>query len=117
MARRLLLASSSFSSSSSSLLSLGCVGEISRCFSVLQKGLWEVSAESTGLVGEEKTGEEGWGVVREEERKIIRGGKEECVGKKGEKIGDTVKSRSSLRQINGNQLQRTGDGIASLKIQ
>lgn len=28
-----------------------------------------------------------------------------------------IKSRSSLNQINRNQLHRTGDGIASLKIQ
>lgn len=33
------------------------------------------------------------------------------------KTGDTVKSRSSLNQINCNQLQRTAARIASLKIQ
>lgn len=50
--------------SSSSLLSLGCMGEISRCFSVLQKGLSEGSAESTGLVRERMEGEKECGKDR-----------------------------------------------------
>lgn len=84
-------------STSSSLLSLGCMGEISRSFSVLQKELQEVSAGSTGL---RRMGGGGGGVE-----------------KRREKTRDTVTSRSPLNQINCNQLQKTGDGIASLKIQ
>lgn len=59
---------------------------------------------------DERRGEDGRGGKRGR-------GKENMWERKREKIGDTVKSRSSLNQINCNQLHRTGDGIASLKIQ
>jgi len=107
--RRLLPAAAS--SSFSSLISLGRVGRKVVAFQCCKKGLWEVSAESTGLV-EEETGDrrrtDGGEEKRDREQK--------WVGKKGEKTGDTVESRSSLSKINCNQLHRTGDGITSLKI-
>lgn len=55
---------------------------------------------------DEKRVEEGEG-GRERKR-----GEEECVGQ----IEENIKSRSSINQVNRNQLNRTGDGIASLKI-
>lgn len=79
---------------------MGCVGEISGCFSVLQKkGLTAAFSRiyrpggTRGGVG-------------------VGGG----VGGRGEGR-EAVKSRSSAGQINSNQLHRTGDGIAPLKIQ
>lgn len=100
--RRLLLASSSSFSSSSSLLSLGCVGEIkSLLFSVANRTTGGFSRiYRPGGRGRRRRGGCGGGYVG---------------GRQAER--DTVKSRSSLRRIDCDQLHRTGDGIASLKIQ
>lgn len=76
-------------------------------FSVAKKGLRELSAESTGLVGREGGG---WGLERQGWGGVVSG-KEKKRGR------EAVKSRSSPKQINSNQLDGTGDGIASLKIQ
>lgn len=82
-------------------------------FSVAKKErLRQLSAESTGLVGE--------GVGGGEVREGGGGGRgegEERGGGEGRRRRDAVKSRSSAGQINSNQLHRTGDGIASLKIE
>lgn len=81
-------------------------------FSVAKKGLRELSAESTGLVGREgrREGVGGRGVG---ETGMGRVG----VGKREKRGREAVKSRTSPKQINSNQLDGTGDGIASLKIQ
>lgn len=76
------------------------MGEISGCFSVLQKNGLTAAFSRIYRPGGTRGG--GGGRRRRE----------------GEKEGrDAVKSRSSAGQINSNQLHRTGDGIAPLKIQ
>lgn len=91
-----------FFSSSSALLSLGCVGEISRCFSVLQKKDYRrFSAESTGLVRKMKEEKKGRSQTETEWRRA-----------------KTKESQSHCRaKMECNQLHETGDAIVSLKIQ
>lgn len=92
-------------------------GKISRCFSVLQKGLRDVSAESTGLVVVE--GGRGADERRRRGKRARRGGgggamcgKERRRDRRYREVKVITETRSMA-----NQLHRTGDGVASLKIQ
>lgn len=80
-----------------------CGGDTSLLFSVAKKGLREVSAQSTGLVGDREM---------KEERRDVRG-----KWKRKDRRYSKVKVITEPDPLQSITAQRTGDGITSLKIQ